>query len=110
MKKIDIHYLLKASGSSFAAIARCLGVTGSAVSQVADNDAEEQRKSPRIEKMIAAVIGLPLHEVFPTRWNPDGTRIKDRTWIKARSAYCMARDLDQLRASAKQLQETKRAA
>ena len=86
MKTHDIQYLLKAQEFSFAKLARALSVSRSAVSQVCDTEADMQRTSPRIEQLVCAVIGLPLHQVFPKRWNPDGTRIKDRRWIKERSA------------------------
>ena len=109
MKTLDIQYLLKGVGSSFAAIARTLNLTRSTVAQVANNDAAVIRTSPRVEQMIAALIGRPLHEVFPKRWNTDGTRIK-RNWTPARTRFCMARDLANLQKSAKELQETKRAA
>lgn len=86
MKTHDIQYLLKAQDLSFAKLARTLSVSRSAVSQVCDTEAPMQRTSPRIEQLVCAVIGLPLHEVFPKRWDEQGQRIKDRSWIKARSA------------------------
>lgn len=35
-------------------------------------------KSQSAERAIAAFLGVPLHELWPDRWLPDGTRIDRR--------------------------------
>lgn len=54
--------MLEVNGSSFAAIARELGVTRGAVRHVQD------RPYPRMEKAVAAKIGFPPEDIWPDRY------------------------------------------
>jgi Ner family transcriptional regulator len=60
-----IKYRLRVGGSSLSQLARELGVTRQAVRNALT------RRYPRMERVIAAEIGLPPHCIWPERY-PEG--------------------------------------
>jgi len=62
-----IKYQLRARGTSLAKIARDLDVTGPAVKNAKRN------AYPRIERAIAKALSLEPIDLWPERWNFDGT-------------------------------------
>lgn len=57
-----IKYQLRANESSLALVARELGVTGPAVKNA------KRKPYPRVERAIAAKLGLQPIEIWPERW------------------------------------------
>ncbi|HTN32189.1 MAG TPA: helix-turn-helix domain-containing protein [Pseudomonas sp.] len=62
-----IKYQLRTNGSSLAKVARVLKVTPPAVKNV------KRQPYPRIERAIAKELGLAPIQLWPERWNADGT-------------------------------------
>jgi Ner family transcriptional regulator len=74
-----VKHLLTIRGSSFAAIARELGVSRRAVSIAM------RAPSERIELALADELGLPVHRLFPERYTPSGRRLHvSRPWKSSR--------------------------
>jgi Ner family transcriptional regulator len=40
------------------------------------SNALERAESPRVDQRIAEALKVPLHELWPERWNRDGSRIR----------------------------------
>lgn len=40
------------------------------------SNALERAESPRVDQRIAEALGVPLHVLWPERWNRDGSRIR----------------------------------
>jgi Ner family transcriptional regulator len=67
-----IKFQLEHLGSSFSAIARELGCSQQNVRQAT------LTPSARAERAIAEKLGLTAQELFPERYQPDGTRRRSR--------------------------------
>ncbi len=65
----DVQAAIRKAGWSMRQLALELGYTSgsSALTCV------KSRPFPKGEKILAAVIGTPAHEIWPSRYNPDGT-------------------------------------
>lgn len=76
MHAADIHAAIKKHGHSCASIGRLLGVTRRPVSAVVIGKA----KSRRVAQYIADLIGLPIEQLWPGKYDaPRGRRKKDAT-------------------------------
>ena len=64
----DIKAALRKRYGTLAALSTSLGMGPMAVSQALQND-----RSRVVERRIAEALQVPLHELWPERWNPDGT-------------------------------------
>jgi len=62
-RRVWIKAMLELRGSSFAAIARELGVTRGAVRHVQDGP------YPKMERAIAEKLGLAPEDIWPERYN-----------------------------------------
>ena len=62
-----IKYQLRARGTSLAKLARALGVSDTAVKNT------KRTAYPRMERAIAKALGLQPIDLWPERWNTDGT-------------------------------------
>lgn len=62
-----IKYQLRIHGCSPAELARQLDITDSAIRAV------KQTPYPRIERAIALKLGVEPKQLWPERWNPDGS-------------------------------------
>lgn len=81
MDALLIKYALRAKGLSIAAIARSCtnATTGDPLSEKSVRAVVQgESRSARIERLIATLLGLPLHNVFPRWYAEDGSRIKTR--------------------------------
>lgn len=67
-----IKYQLRVRGSSFSQVARELDVTRAAVLQV------KRVAYPRMERVIARKLDRHPGELWPERWNADGTPRRER--------------------------------
>lgn len=67
-----IKYQLRIRGSSAAKLARQLAVTDRAIRAV------KTTPYPRIERAIAAVLGIEPQQLWPERWNSNGTPKRQR--------------------------------
>lgn len=67
-----IKYQLRVRGSSAADLARQLGITDRAIR------ATKTRPYPRIERAIAGALGVLPAQLWPERWNADGTPHRQR--------------------------------
>ncbi|MFD1796989.1 transcriptional regulator [Paracoccus aurantiacus] len=63
-----LKHALKRSGTSFRAIARELGVSHTAVVDVA----KKERRSARISKALAEKLGVPVDKIWNTESSEDG--------------------------------------
>jgi Ner family transcriptional regulator len=70
---------LKAAGWSLSDVAGLLGITQSAVSQVA------KRPSPRVQAAIARILGVSPASLWPERYDADGLPV-DRRRIARKEA------------------------
>lgn len=77
-----IRYQLTLRGLTFEALARELGVSGTAVRSAATGYPIQ-----RIEMAIADAINVPARTLFPEHYGPDGTRAPDRTKVRNRTAH-----------------------
>lgn len=66
----DIKAALRKRHRTLEAFSRSLGLHGSAV-RVALSPGGYW---PKLETIIAEELGQPPHELWPEKWNPDGTR------------------------------------
>lgn len=62
-----IKFQLRARGTSLAKLSRELGVSDTAVKNV------KRTAYPRMERAIAAALGLRPVDLWPERWNANGT-------------------------------------
>lgn len=62
-----IKFQLRTKGTSLAKLARDLEVTGTAVKNV------KRSAYPRMERAIAKAIGIEVVQLWPERWNADGS-------------------------------------
>ncbi|MNZ81991.1 DNA-binding transcriptional regulator Nlp [compost metagenome] len=62
-----IKFQLRARGTSLAALSRELGVSDTAVKNA------KRTAYPRMERAIAAALGLQPVALWPERWNANGT-------------------------------------
>lgn len=62
-----IKYQLRTNGTSLAKLARELRVTGPAIKNV------KRTAYPRMERAIAEALDLDVEQLWPERWNADGT-------------------------------------
>lgn len=69
-RRVWLNYALRMRGETFSSIARALGCSHSAVSQVAVGYPVE-----RIERALAAAVGLAPAELFPEHYEADGRRV-----------------------------------
>ncbi len=67
-----IKYQLRIRGSSTAELARQLGVTDRAIRAV------KTTPYPRIERAIAVALGIKRQQLWPERWNSDGSPKRKR--------------------------------
>lgn len=67
-----LKYQLRARATSLAQIARELNVSLSATKNV------KRHAYPRIERVLAARLGLVPEQIWPERWNVDGTPVRQR--------------------------------
>jgi len=67
-----IKYQLRARSTSLAQLARDLKVSGTAVKNV------KRTAYPRMERQIASALSLQPFELWPERWNPNGTPNRNR--------------------------------
>jgi Ner family transcriptional regulator len=67
-----IKYQMRVHGCSPAALARKLSITDRAIRAV------KNAPYPRIERAIAELLGVEPSELWPERWNPDGTPHRQR--------------------------------
>lgn len=67
-----IKYQLRRKGSSLAQLARELGVSDSPVKNT------KRVPYPRMERAIADALGLEPIDIWPERWNADGTPQRQR--------------------------------
>lgn len=67
-----IKYQLRINGNSTAKLARQLGVTDRAIRNA------KRRPYPRIERAIATALGVLPAQLWPERWNADGTPHRQR--------------------------------
>lgn len=67
-----IKYQLRSRGSSLAQLARELGVSDSPVKNT------KRVPYPRMERAIAKALGLNPIDIWPERWNADGTPRRQR--------------------------------
>ncbi|MCY1288839.1 Winged helix-turn-helix DNA-binding protein [compost metagenome] len=67
-----IKFQLRVSGTSLAKIARSLEVSGTAVKNA------KHLPYPRVEKAIAKALELTPAQLWPERWNADGTPCRRR--------------------------------
>ncbi|MGD0564503.1 MAG: helix-turn-helix domain-containing protein [Roseiarcus sp.] len=74
----DIVAAVRKNGSSLVAISESLGLTRSAASRAL------LRPHARVNKAIAALIGAPLHEIWPQWFDADGERISARLRPRSR--------------------------
>lgn len=74
MNKHEIRYRLALANIRQADIAEKLGVSASTVSMVMRGVA----RSADVEELIASLLDLPLHQVFPSWYAPSGRRIRKR--------------------------------
>lgn len=70
--KADIRASVEKKGKTLTQLAREAGLSESACRQAL------LRPFANSEKVIADCIGVPLWELWPRRWNMDGTRIDNR--------------------------------
>lgn len=68
-----IKYQLRARGTSLAKLARELDVSDTAVKNA------KRTAYPRMERAIAKALGLKPIDLWPERWNPNGTPHRIRT-------------------------------
>jgi Ner family transcriptional regulator len=67
-----IKYQLRIRGTSMAALARQLRVTDRAIRNA------KSTPYPRVERSLAKALSLDPAEIWPERWNPDGTPHRQR--------------------------------
>ncbi|WP_348647968.1 helix-turn-helix domain-containing protein [Pseudomonas sp. PNP] len=67
-----IKFQLRAKGTSLAKVARKMNVSISAVLNV------KRLPYPRMERAIAKALGLEPNELWPDRWNANGTPQRQR--------------------------------
>ena len=67
--KADIKAALEKAGWSLRALSRQHGLTHGAVASAL------YRRYPTAEKKIAIAIGVPASQIWPTRYNADGSHI-----------------------------------
>ncbi|WLI50646.1 helix-turn-helix domain-containing protein [Pseudomonas sp. FP833] len=75
-----IKYQLRTRGTSLAKLARELGVSGAAVKNA------KRTAYPRMERAIAKALGLQPVDIWPERWNLDGTPYRLRPHRAERNA------------------------
>ncbi|MFF3703974.1 helix-turn-helix domain-containing protein [Pseudomonas qingdaonensis] len=68
-----IKFQLRAHGTSLSELARTLGVERNALHNV------KRGPYPRMETAIAKAIGLGPEQIWPERWNSDGTPNRQRS-------------------------------
>lgn len=88
------HHLVKSflakAGIKLVDVAARCGVGKPAVSRVVCGDL----RSRRIELDIASALAMPIHEVFPAWYAPDGSPIKKRKrYVRAADALARLREL-----------------
>jgi Ner family transcriptional regulator len=64
-----VIYQLGLQGRSLASLARDLGLVRSSP------QAALARPYPRMERLLAEAVGVPVHELFPDRYSPSGERL-----------------------------------
>ncbi len=64
-----VIYQLSLQGESLASLARAHGLDRTAPGQAL------AKPWPRMERILARAVGVPVQELFPDRWHPDGTRL-----------------------------------
>lgn len=64
-----VVYQLRLQGRSLASVAREMGVNRSAPGHAL------RSPYPRMERAIAEAVGVPVHELFPERYDPSGERL-----------------------------------
>lgn len=67
-----IKFQLRAKGSSLAIVARSLGLSAQAVKNA------KRQPYPSVERAIAKVLGLKPIQLWPERWNVDGSPHRQR--------------------------------
>ncbi|MDX1465587.1 MAG: helix-turn-helix domain-containing protein [Halomonas sp.] len=67
-----LKYQLRTRGTSLAKVANSLKVSRAAVLNA------KQLPYPRVERAIASELGLHPGEIWPERWNADGTPCRHR--------------------------------
>jgi len=77
-----IKYQLRAKGTSLAKLARELGVSDTAVKNA------KRTAYPRMERAIAKALGLKPIDLWPERWNANGTPQRLRTKRAEKNATC----------------------
>lgn len=64
-----VIYQLGLQGRSLASLGRDLGLVRSSP------QAALARPYPRMERLLAEAVGVPVHELFPDRYAPNGERL-----------------------------------
>lgn len=70
--KEDIKAEIRKRGETLTSLAKKNGLGSSCVR------AAMVRPYTAAERVVAAFLGKPLHELWPDRWTPDGERIRPR--------------------------------
>lgn len=91
-----IKYQLRVRGTSGAVIARELSLNDRAIRSTKRN------AYPRVERAIASALGLQPIQVWPERWNTDGTPKRQRpnraesnaNSIRENTGYCPVSDFN----------------
>jgi Ner family transcriptional regulator len=69
----DVKAAIRKQGSTLAELASTAGVSKQSISAAID-----RRASERIDQIIADFIGLKPHQIWPSRYNAKGKRIRYR--------------------------------
>jgi Ner family transcriptional regulator len=77
-----IKYQLRANGTSFAKLARALDVSDSAVKNA------RRTAYPRMERAIAKALGLKPIDLWPERWNANGSPQRIRIQRAEKNTIC----------------------
>jgi Ner family transcriptional regulator len=77
-----IKYQLRANGTSLAKLARALEVSGSAVKNA------RRTAYPRMERAIAKALELKPIDIWPERWNANGSPQRIRTQRAEKNTIC----------------------
>ena len=72
----DVKSAIEKAGTTLSAIAVAAGKSPSAAWRVKD------LPLPTVQCAIAKVIGIPAHEIWPSRYRSDGRPVRRRDWLR----------------------------
>lgn len=78
-----IKYQLRANGTSLAKLSRELGVSDTAVKNA------KRTAYPRMERAIASALGLKPIDLWPERWNANGSPQRIRIQRAEKNTNCV---------------------